>query len=411
MNNLKHGKGFYIVISLLIAVAFWFYVVNEVSTEAKDTIRNIPVVVSGQEELLERELLLTAQSFESIDLKIEGNRKSLMKLTRENIVVSVDVSGIKKAGEYELRCNISLPNTISASSVTIKNRDNRVKLTVEERVRKNIEVEGNFTGSLVSGYEAEEFIISPGVLEIAGPASLMENIACARVNLNESGLTETYSGMLPVEFIDHDGYRVYSGALECAVSEVYTVFPIVMVKDIPLTVEVIPGGGAEEKHITCEIEPKMIRVSGPGTEVSKLSEIVLGEIDLAKVGNMGHFEFNIELPENLKSKGQETVAAVTITVEGLSTKMLEVNHFEVVNVPPNYVSSVRTDRIRVTLRGETSAVESVLPSQIKAVADLSELTEEGIHKVKVELRLNGVTDAGVLDEGRAILVQLKKLGE
>jgi len=307
----------------LIAIGFWFYVVNEVSTEAKDTIRNIPVAVVGQEELLEKDLLLTARNLENIDLKIEGNRKSLMKLTRENIVVSVDVSGIKKAGEYELRCNISLPNTVSASSVTIKNRDNRVKLTVEDRVCKAVEVRGEFTGSLASGYKAEEFVLSPASVEITGPKSLVETVAYARVSLSGSGLTENYSGMLPIEWIDNNGYRVYSGNLECSVSEVYTVFPIVLEKEIPLAVELLPGGGAMAEDAVFAIEPETILISGPGKEVSKLSEVVLGEIDLSKVGNLGRFEFDIELPETVPIAAEPITAVLAAPPSYLPTSPLQ----------------------------------------------------------------------------------------
>ena len=65
----------------------------------------------------------------------------------------------------------------------------------------------------------------------------------------------------------------------------------------------------------------------------------------------------------------------------------------------------------VTVRGDESAVEAVLPNQIKVVADLSEFTVEGIHKVKATLRMDEASNVGVLDEGRTILVQLTKLGE
>jgi len=411
MNNLKESKAFYIVLSILIAIGFWFYVVNEVSTETRDTIRNIPVVIVGEDELLEKNLLVTGQSLEDIDLKIEGSRKSLMKLTRENITVTVDVSNIPSAGEHEVRCSISLPNTISASSVTIKNRDNRVKLTVEDQIKKTVEVKGNFTGTLATGYEAEEFILSPAGLEITGPASLIDTVDHARVNLSGSGLTETFTGMLAVEFIDVQGNKVSVDAVNCSVTEVYAVYPVVMVKDVPISVAFIPGGGATEENVNYKMTPEMLRISGPGKEVSALSELMLGEIDLAEVATAERFKFEVSLPDTVKCLNGEPKVIVTVALEGLASKALEVTQMKLANVPDGYEAIVLTERVKATVRGEESAVEAITAEQITAIADVSAFTEEGIYKAAVSFRLDGVSDAGVLDEGKTVSVQLKKLGE
>lgn len=308
-------------------------------------------------------------------------------------------------------CSITLPNNVSASSVAIKNRDNRVKLTVEKNISKSIEIEGVFTGSLASGYRAEEFIISPSSLEISGPSSLLDRIETAKITLNESNLTETYSGMLPVEFFDSNEDKVMSPDLQCTVTEVYAVYPIAFWKEVALKVLFVPGGGADKDDVTYTVEPEKVQISGASSVVAGLSEVVLGRIDLSQVGNTGRYHFSVQLPNGVKCESGETEAVVTVSVNGLSTKTLEVKQVELVNLPEGYEAELTSGSVRVTVRGTQKAVEAITAEQIKAIADLSELTAAGKYKVKVQLQLASTEEAGVLNEGKTVSVELRELGE
>lgn len=412
MSNLKESKAFYIVISIVIALSMWFYVINEVSPDTKDTIRNIPVTVTGTELLSSRDLVMTAQNLSDIDLKVEGNRKSLMKLTSNTITVTADASTITAAGEYELRCSISLPGSVGAGTVTVKGRDSyRVRVTVEERVSKTVEIKGLFAGSLETGYRAGEFLFSPSCLEVSGPASQIAELDYARVTLSETGLSSTYSGMLPAECIDRNGSKMNTKYLEFTPTEIYTVYPVDRIREIPVRVKVTPGGGAAETDIAYTIFPETIRISGPDSELSKLTELVAGTIDLAKVGASERLVFPVQLPDSVRNESGETEIVVTVRVNGLAVKTLEVTRFELANVPEGYHAELMVDSLRVAVRGTQKAVEAVTSGKLKAVADLSGITAGGVSKAPVTVSLDGVEEAGVLDEGYTVLVNLTKTGE
>ena len=152
MNNLKENKAVYVILSILIATVLWFYVVTQVITDTTDTIKNVPVAVAGLDVLESRNLMITEQNINELDIKVAGNRNSLVKLLKDNINVTADVSSITQAGEYELRCTVSLPTTIMAGSATVNERDSyRVIFTVEEKIKKTVPIEGNCTGSVAEG--------------------------------------------------------------------------------------------------------------------------------------------------------------------------------------------------------------------------------------------------------------------
>lgn len=411
MNNLRESKALYIVLSVLIACVLWVYVVSDVNTDGEDVVRNIPITITGVDVLDSRGLMITQQDIVDLDLRIVGRRSSLVKLTNENIVVTADASSIAEEGEYQLKCNITLPNTFTTGSpVTVNGRENyRVKVTVEKKMTKTVEVKGEFTGSVAEGYQAEAFILSPSSLEISGPASVLSKIDEARVTLNAKNLNTTYSGILPFEFITSDGSDIDLKQVECAASSIYVVYPVVMVREVELKVEFISGGGATDKNVTCEIEPSTIQISGKESDVEGVREIILGPIDLSKVGSSGTFTLPINLASELTNESGITEATVTVKITGLATKTLETDNIELINTPEGYHAEAVTQSLRVTVRGTQEAIDEVFSHQLRAVADLSDMSaSEGQFRVPVKLYLDGTGDVGVVGGDYTISVTLSR---
>ena len=410
MNNLKESKILYVILSILIAAALWLYVVNEVNPNAGDTIKNVPVNVTGLDVLESRGLMVTRQSTDELDVKVTGNRKSLVKLMRDNITITADLSGIAEEGEYEIRCTVALPGSITTGTATVSERDSyRVRFTVEKKIKKTVEVRGEFTGKVAEGYQAESFILSPSSMEITGPSSLIEPVEYARVTLSATNLNETYSGILPFELVNQDGSQADLERIECAAPTVYVVYPIVRVREIELKASLLPGGGAGEEDAVWEISPKTIQISGKESDISEIEELVLGPIDLAVVGATASFEFPISLPTGVTNESGITVATVTVKVNGLTTKALETERIELINCPDGFTAEAVTQSLKVTVRGSAEAVERVTGQQLRVVADLSEVSRsEGQFRVPVKVYLDGGGEAGVVGGDYSISVNLSR---
>lgn len=410
MSKLKESKVLYIALSILIASVLWLYVVSEVNPDASAQIRDIPITITGEDVLDSRGLMITQQSIEQLDVRFTGKRNSLVKLTPENVSVTVDVSSIASEGDYNLRCNIVPPNTTTTGTVTLEDRESyRVRLVVEKKISKTVEVKGEFDGSVAEGYQADAFVLSPSNMVISGPASLLDQIDYAVVTLSVSGLNTTYSGILPFEFVTFDAKRISSDGIECPASTVYVVYPVVMVREVELAVDFTPGGGATMDNVTYEVEPKTIQISGKETDVAGVKEITLGNIDLSKVGTSGSFTFPIVLSGELTNESGVTEATVTVKVTGLAVKTLETDNIEIINPPAGYTAEAVTQSIQVTVRGEGEAVDNVFSHQLRVVADLSEVSASvGQFRVPVKIYLDGAGDVGVLGGEYTISVTLSR---
>jgi len=173
-------------------------------------------------------------------------------------------------------------------------------------------------------------------------------------------------------------------------------------------VDFLDGGGATRKNIKYEIEPKTITVSGPEEDMQYLNELSLGSVDLAQVMDTVTEEFPIYLPTELKNVSGLTTASVKVTISGLTTKAFEVSNIELTNVPKGYKAALTTRVRTIVLRGTKAELDKVSASQIRIVADLSELsTATGSYNVPVKVYLYTNGDVGVIGQNN-VVVNLSK---
>ncbi len=135
------------------------------------------------------------------------------------------------------------------------------------------------------------------------------------------------------------------------------------VAEIPLSVELLDGGGATAEDAVVTIEPKSIVVSGTEEALVPLKKIVLGQINLAEVVSIRTYTFSIPLTGEISNESGITEAVVTVEVKGLPSKVSEVNNIELINVPPGYRATA-VQVCAVWVRGPEEALSRISEHQI-----------------------------------------------
>ncbi|MEA4954964.1 MAG: CdaR family protein [Pseudoflavonifractor sp.] len=402
METSKKNKWLYAGLSILIAVILWMYVGKVVNPEVDGTVRNLPVTFVGLDVLEERGLMIADGADQTVTISVKGKRDVVNQLSAETVSITVDVSSIAQTGTYTQAYQIvpSLSGAVASSSLIITDRHPlNVEFTVAKLAVRTVSIQGSFTGSVADGYQAGEFSFSPATLEIRGEESIVNQIDFVQVVLDKENLAETYSGDLPYTFISFGGEVVDGTDLETSVPLIRTTLPIVQLKEVPLTVNILAGGGATEENITYTISPKTIIVSGAASDLEPLKEVSLGNIDLSKVLGSDVLTFPISLTSELSNVSGITEATVDISVKGLSTKTLEVDNIELINIPSGCSAQSVTQSRQVQIRGEENAVAGVSASQLRIVADLTQaVAATGTQTVPVKVYLDGRSDVGVVGE-------------
>lgn len=397
------NKALYIVLSIVVACALWLYVRNVDNPDRKVTISNIPVTFVGEDVLNGNGLMLSQEAKASINLEVQGKWSILSHLRRDNITVTADLSRIVAEGSHNLAYDISWPSTVSSNNIAVLDREPfYIQVDVTRRTTRSVEIRGVFTGSVAKGYQAGEFSFQPSTIDVSGGEAAVGQVAFAQVTVNRKALSESVREDMSYVLIGQDGEIIEDKTLTVTPATVNVFLPVVMVKEVPLTVDFTPGGGVtgeEDTHLEYEIEPASIVLSGSEDDLAAYTSINLGAIDLSKVVGTARFTFPIPLGQNVENVSGVEEATVTATVRGLETTTLETSNIEIINVPNGYTATPVTQSIKVQVRGTEEALERVLPQYIQVVVDLKDLSlPKGQNVQTAKVNLNGVTYAGVIGE-------------
>ncbi len=398
---MKRNKIISLLLAAVISVSLWVYVVTTVTPEDSQWIRNIPVTFANEDGLFsDRNLTLTQGRNATVDLKVYGKRQDLLKLSNSNITITADLSDVLGPGEWQLRYTVEMPETVSDNDISIESRSTyEVDVQVDLLSVKEISVQAVFQGSVADGYVQDPIELEYDTLEISGPQDQVSQVDHAQVVLERTNLSKTVSDSLTYTLVDADGNEISSDEIHCSVDKIGVMMTVSLVKELPLTVQFIDGGGATEEHVVSSIEPSTITVKGSAEDLEGMNSLNIGNIDLSTVPTNKAYTgtFNIVLPDNLINMTGEETAAVTVELKNLKEKTLRVTNLELSNTPSNLKAALGTVSLQIKVRGPSDVMDAVTASSIRAVADLSSIgTSTGQFSVPVDVYVDGFSGVGAM---------------
>ena len=416
------SKLLYIILSVILSVSLWYYVTTAEGVTDTDTVHNIPVTLEGEDILMSNGLMITSE-LPDVDIKFQATAANLVKLKQEGTIkLSLDVSAITQPGAYTMAYEISYTGISKNNFSLVEQSPVNVSFVVERYVTEEIEIRGAFEGQLAEGYmirlenNQPVFEFAPQTLTVSGKKSDVDRIAYALVTISNEELSQTIRGDFAYELIDAKGQVLDQSALEieCASETVAVVLPVQMFAEIPLTVEFENGGGATlEDNVTWDIEPKNIIVAGEAADMEVLlsrGKLSVGTIDLAKIAeNETVLIRTIPLADEFTNVDGVSEVTITITLHGLVSVPLEVTEFDIQNIPDGYNAAVQTKSLNVLVRGTEEELELVSASNLRVVADLSNINlASGQYTVNAKIQFDGIGNAGVVEKDYPLTVRLTK---
>ena len=387
------------LLSFAVALSLWLYVVTVVSPNSDKHYYNIPVTLQGEVLLQERSLMITTVDLPTVSLHLEGNRTNLNKLNNSNITLVVDVSRIGEPGTHELSYTPIYPGDVPNNAVNILSRNpGTIRLNVEERVRKSVPVDVQYTGTLPENYMAdkENKTLDYEEVNIVGPKTVIDKIAMARISVDLNNQSESISQKYTYTLCDEKGTPVDAKLVTTDVEAINLTLRVVRVKEIELTVNVIDGGGATKDTSLITIDPQTIRVSGSDSLLEGLDSLELGTINLGEMLADETLSYTIMLPEGITNETGVLEALVDVKFPNMDTKTVTIKNFETVNVPEGLKADVITKRLEIVLRGPKSVISKVTDENVKVKVDFTN-EQEGTATIKAEIVVDveGVGAVGI----------------
>ena len=412
----KNRKVFQVVLAIVIAVALWLYVISVENPTGTAWLRDLPVQIQGEEVLEENDLMVTDLSKDTVTIRLNGRKKTLMKVSRKNVSFTVDVSSITEAGDWTLVGHLNYPGNVSSDSVTVSNyNDLKVTVTVEPRTTRTIPVRGEFLGTEAAGYRTGTVSVSPETLTLAGPEDTLEKITYALAQVEENELSSSLTVESSFILMTADGLPADVANVTTDVSAVEVTVPVRKVAQVPLTVDLIGGGGATEEDVTSIITPRSITLVAEREDEELPEFISLGEIDLGDVFDGASYYLPIEVPDDVEAWNAPEYASVRLTMEGLTSLQVpvETDAIRLENLPDGYEAQMVSEYLYVWVRGPAGAMKDLVNEEILISADLTGCKTDGsLQRVPVTISLEGDEreQAGILGTHYSIALRLVPKG-
>ncbi len=399
---MQRNKVLTILLSLIIAIGLWVYVVSTITPDDSLWVYRIPVTFANEDGLFsDRNLVLASGRDSTVNLRFNGKRRDLQKLNNTNVTVTVDLSQITAAGDWRLPYTVELPDNVTSSGIEVEERSSSyISIAVDKLLTRTVEIRAVFQGDVAEGYTPEAIELEYDSMEISGPRDLVDRVAYAQVVLERTNVSRTISENLSFALMDEDGVQIESDDLRCtvngtAVDKIGVLMPVNMIKEVPLRVELIEGGGATADHATVSYDPAQITIKGDPDVLAGLNSIYLGTVDLSSIQNSVTEEFNIVIADGLTNM-TGTQAKVTVELRNLKTKTFQVSNIELANAPENLQARLGTLSLEVQLRGTAEAIDALAASGIRAVADLSGILATGTFSVPVDIYVDASSEVGAM---------------
>lgn len=180
------------IISVLIGIGLWLYVLYEQSPDVLRTVRDLPVQL---EDLPEGLALVGVDPLE-VAVTVRGTAGLIDDISEDDFTARVSLAGAS-AGQFARFVNVALPEGLQIVEVTPP----QVIVFLEPVAQRRLRVEISVDGEPAEEYRSLEPFAFPSLIGISGAESLTAEVARVVSGVNISGARET------VEF---DDVRVYA---------------------------------------------------------------------------------------------------------------------------------------------------------------------------------------------------------
>ena len=402
MREFWNKKTVRIILSVLVALVIWFYVDSQDDTARFVRVNNVPVEFMGEDVLLERGLLVTSDMDITVDLELSSsNRTVLNNLERrkDDIRLRVSLSSINSTGEYPLEWSIIYPDSVNPQSVTLNYASSYyVNVEVVELYSKSVPIRGERSGTPAEGYVVGEMTFDQDSITVSGEQLAVANISHALVTVDISGATESFSIVTEFQLIDYNGDVIENSTFRTSVETVEVNVPILMIKELPLEIDVTESPGSTLDDVEITIEPTSITVSGDSRSIGRLENVTLTDVDLSKLTGDTSFTVPIPIPAGSTSVSGETEATVTIAFKDtVTTQVFETTNISYVNEPEGSTVTVVSNALEVTLRGPEDELSALTSYNIRVVGDLTDISAQtGSYTVPATVYVDGAENVGAI---------------
>lgn len=381
------------IIALLFAIALWLVVVN-IDDPVNTTTFSTTISIENASYMTDQgKYFEVIDANMSVSFRVSVKRSYMKNLSSTDFKAVADMKNMEEVdGVY--RVPIDITATRYASSVNFTGATQYMEVSVENLVKEQFSISGSSVGSPADNYAIGTLKVSPNVLKVTGPESIVSQIDSVQARIDVSGAAADLTDSVTPILLDADGNVIDATKLTFNIDKVTIEADILDVRN--LTVEVSSTGtvadGYECTGVT--VNPSKISVKGSASALNAAANIEIPSsiinIDGATENVVKTVDITEYLPEGVELVNSEDHnVEVTAVVEQIVTEdyVVPAANITIDNVKDGYTAAIDGTTVKITLRGLRSNLDALMADNIKGTIDITGLSE-GTHSVTLKLNID-----------------------
>lgn len=381
MKHLTNNMGLKLL-SILFSIVLWLVVVNIADPEATKSF-SIPVEVINKDVITEMGKVPSIVGDSDIAVfYISGPRSQVDSMSSDDFSATADLSQMDLSQEGETKL---VPIEVTAkrhnARIEIVRRSVNIQVTLEDRLEKKFVISAEAAGTPADGYAIGNVEVTPNLLKVSGPASVVSKISRVGVSINVDGVSSDVSdNVIPILYNENDSV-ISSDLLEINQTTVTIRAEIWAARNVPVRCQVNgkPAAGYELRGVECA--PETVLVKGKAAVLNAISVITIPADVVNIEGAVEDLETTVDIKPYLEELHVSLVddntgqIAVTAIIEQKQTKTFEfpTGNIRITGLNSQYELNFGVDLVSLNVRALEENLQTLTSENIEALLDVTDL--------------------------------------
>lgn len=388
------------LLSILLAFILWLVVVNMNDPDITKKFYNIPIEILNEDKITGQGqgqvYKVDYPTNKTAVATFKGARSIIDGLKTGDIKATVDFSDVSSVGAVKI--NFTTPDGVTLVDAGTEN----MRISIEALELKTFPIQFQAVGTPADSFVLGEVGVSPNVVKIKAPKSIMETIKKVIVETDVDGLSTNLTNVSArIKILDGNGAVIEYGEntdVTVSVENVLVSAAMLKTREVPISMKVTGNPVENYRYIGMNYTPNKVKIKGTKEAVEEVNSIVVpAEADLLSLeGLTANKEVTVDiseyLPEGISLADEnERYITVNLYIEPLYTKTIEIptSSLTVENRSENILISYgTTQNLSVDIHGLKEDLEQVSLESLQPSIDLRGLGV-GVHSCPVNVKLSG----------------------
>ena len=332
----------------------------------------------------------------TITFSVTAKRSVINKLEDTDFTATADMNRmIMDADNKTAKVPVEVTSRRSNSSLKYNGKNQYLEISLDDLVSRRFMITADTKGQVADGYALGEVTVTnPNVLNVTGPATVVDQIASVVATIDVEGMSMNLSdNVLPV-FYDADGNDIDTTRLKYNNTTVTISAKILRVKEIPLVFSTTGTPSGDYRVVEITSDPENIQIKGSAAVLNPIMSLAVPAEVLNVSGARDDLTTTIDITEYLPDgvelvDAAEATVTVKVRIEAYQSKnfTISTNNITVNGLDDAYDIHFKQDTASVTVSGLQNDLNRLSAGNLAASVDVSGM-EEGLHQVNLEIELD-----------------------